>query len=118
VGDDRAAAEDALREKIAYYGHALSPMIYRRLGVAAEEFAPIRRAMVVERDPEKGKRLVTGPMMRIGVAGNANDLIERIEGLVALGARHVSFGPPLGPDPVAAIEILGRQVLPHFRQVT
>lgn len=118
VGEDRTAAEDALREKIAYYGHALSPMIYRRLGVAAEEFAPIRRAVVVERDPEKGKRLVTGPMMRIGVAGKADDLIERIEGLVALGARHVSFGPPLGPDPMAAIEILGRQVLPHFRQVT
>jgi len=29
-----------------------------------------------------------------------------------LGARHLSFGPPLGPDPVAAIRLLGDEVLP------
>ena len=32
-----------------------------------------------------------------------------------MGARHLSFGPPLGPDPLEAIEALGREVLPHFR---
>ncbi|MBC8161989.1 MAG: LLM class flavin-dependent oxidoreductase, partial [Roseiflexaceae bacterium] len=41
--------------------------------------------------------------------------VARIEGLVALGARHLSFGPPLGPDPLRAIELLGREVLPYFR---
>ena len=33
VSDDRAAAEDALREKIAYYGHTLSDLILANLGV-------------------------------------------------------------------------------------
>jgi 5,10-methylenetetrahydromethanopterin reductase len=47
--------------------------------------------------------------------GTATDLIPRLEGLVAMGARHLSFGPPLGPDPLAAIELLGREVLPRFR---
>jgi 5,10-methylenetetrahydromethanopterin reductase len=49
------------------------------------------------------------------VVGTTADLIPRLEGLVAMGARHLSFGPPLGPDPLNAIELLGRDVLPHFR---
>jgi len=47
--------------------------------------------------------------------GGAPDLIARLEPLVAAGARHLSFGPPLGPDPLRAVELLGQEVLPHFR---
>jgi 5,10-methylenetetrahydromethanopterin reductase len=54
-------------------------------------------------------------MLRIGVVGTAQELVPRLEKLVSLGARHLSFGPPLGPDPLAAIELLGRDVLPWFR---
>jgi 5,10-methylenetetrahydromethanopterin reductase len=28
--------------------------------------------------------------------------------------QHLSFGPPLGPDPVRAVELLGRRVLPRL----
>ena len=54
-------------------------------------------------------------MLRIGIHGTPKELIPRLEGLVATGARHLSFGPPLGPDPVAATQLLGREVLPYFR---
>ncbi|HEY3878171.1 MAG TPA: hypothetical protein VGM12_06180, partial [Trebonia sp.] len=33
----------------------------------------------------------------------------------AMGADHLSFGPPLGPDPVDAIGLLGERVLPALR---
>lgn len=115
ISDDRAAAEDALREKIAYYGHAMSPLIWGRMGVTRADFDPIERAMMIERDAEKAKRLVTPDMLTIGLAGTAADLLPRLERLVERGARHLSFGPPLGPDPLAAIEALGKDVLPHFR---
>lgn len=116
VSDDRAAAEDALREKIAYYGHAMSPLIWERMGVTRADFDPIGRAMMAERDTEKAKRLVTPGMLSIGLAGTASDILPRLERLAERGARHLSFGPPLGPDPLAAIEVLGRDVLPHFRR--
>lgn len=116
ISDDRAAAEDALREKVAYYGHAMSPLIWERLGLTRADFAPIEQAIMAENDVRKAKALVTPPMLRVGVAGTARDLIARLEGLAAMGARHLSFGPPLGPDPLAAIETLGREVLPHFRR--
>jgi 5,10-methylenetetrahydromethanopterin reductase len=115
ISSDQAAAEHALREKIAYYGPAFSPLILSRLGVYRAEFEPIRQAMMVDRDPERASGMVTPAMLRIGVVGTPRELIPRLEQLVALGATHLSFGPPLGPDPLEAVELLGREVLPHFR---
>ena len=116
IADDRQAAEDVLRDKIAYYGHALGPLIYDRLGVPREQFAPIEQALQRDRDPERARALVTPEMLRIGLVGTGADLVPRLEGLVGMGARHLSFGPPLGPDPLLAIVRLGREVLPHFRE--
>ncbi|MBE2268713.1 MAG: LLM class flavin-dependent oxidoreductase [Anaerolinea sp.] len=115
VGDDQAAAEDALREKIAYYGHALSPLIWDRLGLTRGDFDAIEHAIMVERDVEKAKALVTPAMLRIGIVGTTTQLIERLEGLVALGVRHLSFGPPLGSVPLEAVRAIGRDVIPHFK---
>ena len=115
ISADRTAAERALREKIAYYGHAFSPMILSRLGLNRSDMEPIRKAIMVDRDSETAMRLITPEMLRVGVVGTAKDLIPRLEHLVALGATHLSFGPPLGPDPLTAIDLLGREVLPFFR---
>lgn len=70
---------------------------------------------MTERDPVKARSLVTERMLPIGIVGTPADLIERMERLVAMGVRHLSFGPPLGPDPLAAVEAIGRDVIPHFR---
>jgi 5,10-methylenetetrahydromethanopterin reductase len=115
LDDDRAAAEAPVRDKIAYYGHAFGALILDRLGLTREDFAPIEAALVRERDPAKARALVTPQMLRIAIVGTPADLIEHLEGLVQMGVTHLSFGPPLGPDPLAAIETLGRDVLPHFR---
>ena len=53
-------------------------------------------------------------MLKIGIAGTAHDLIERIESLVDMGVSHLSFGPPLGPDRLEAIQQIGKVVIPHF----
>lgn len=115
LSDDRAAAEDALKAKIAYYGHALSDTIYAALGLTRADFAPVAQAAQTENDLERAKSLITPAMLRIGIAGDARALIDRLEGLAALGVRHLSFGPPLGPDVAAALRLIGREVIPHFR---
>ena len=114
VSDDTGAAKALLADKVAYYGHALSPLILHQLGLSRADFEPIRKAYHVAGDVAAARAMVSPKMLRIGIAGRAPDLIERLEQLVDLGARHLSFGPPLGPDILAAIEALGRQVLPHF----
>jgi 5,10-methylenetetrahydromethanopterin reductase len=116
ISADRAAAERALREKIAYYGYSLSPTILARLGLTRADFEPVHEAMTNDGDVERAVGLVTPSMTRIGVVGNAQDLLPRLQHLVRLGARHLSFGPPLGPDPMEALEVLGSEVLPQFRE--
>jgi 5,10-methylenetetrahydromethanopterin reductase len=114
LAQDRDAARQALAHKIAYYGHALGPLIWERLGLAKADFAPIEQAMMVERDEAKALALVDERMLRIGIVGDAGDVIARLEPLAAAGVRHLSFGPPLGPDPLEAVRLLG-DVVRHFR---
>lgn len=116
IGADRERAEAVLKEKIAYYGHSFSPLIWEALGVTQDEFAPIMQAVMHDNDIEKGKAMVTPQMLRVGITGTTADLIDRLEGLVALGVKHISFGPPLGYDLDAAITAIGRDVIPHFRK--
>lgn len=114
ISEDREQARRALAEKIVYYGPALGPLILGRLGLSKSDFAPIERAWVGERDLDRACSLVDERMMSIGVVGTAKEVIERLEPLVEAGVEHLSFGPPLGPDPLAAVRILGSEVLPHF----
>ena len=116
VSDDRAAAEDALREKVAYYGHAMSATILEQLGLTHDDFKAIEHAVMVENNLERAKSLVTDDMLKIGVVGTTKELIPRLERLVKMGARHLSFGPPLGPDPLEALQVIGRDVLPYFQE--
>ncbi|MCK6628782.1 MAG: LLM class flavin-dependent oxidoreductase [Anaerolineae bacterium] len=116
LADDRATARRALAEKVAYYGHTLSPLILQRLGLTRHDFAPLERAIMVEADLEQAIGLVDDRMLQIGVVGNPQDLIARLQPLVEAGVDHLSFGPPLGPDRLAAVHLLGEHVLPHFRQ--
>ncbi len=114
VSADQAAAEATLADKIAYYGHAMSPMLLQQLGLRQADFEPIRQAWHIQGEREAARQMVTPQMLRIGIAGDANQLLERLKGLAALGVGHISFGPPLGPDIAAAIQQIGSAVIPQF----
>jgi 5,10-methylenetetrahydromethanopterin reductase len=107
-------AHRALAEKVAYYGPSFAPYLLRRAGLDPSAFDDIRTALAAG-DLEGAATLVTPPMLALGVAGSPDVIVARCQWLVTLGARHLSFGPPLGPDLVRAVEILGTQVLPAFR---
>lgn len=115
LADDRAHARHVLAQKIAYYGHALGPLILQQLELTQEDFRPIEQAIMIDRDEVKAVALVDERMLRIGVVGAPHDVIERLEPLVAAGVTHLSFGPPLGPDLLVAVRLLG-QVIAHFRR--
>lgn len=114
LAEDREAARRTLAQKIAYYGASLSPLILEQLDLTVEDFSAIQHALNVERNEAKAAALVDERMMRIGVVGQPSDVISRLEPLAAAGVRHLSFGPPLGPEPLEAVSLLG-EVIEHFR---
>ncbi|MCY4580939.1 MAG: LLM class flavin-dependent oxidoreductase [Chloroflexi bacterium] len=115
ASQDRTQARRVLAQKVAYYGNAMNETVLSDLGLAKVDFEPIGRALTEDKCEERAVDLVTDDMLRIGVVGNASQIIERLEPLVADGATHLSFGPPLGPDLGEALNILG-QVVQHFKR--
>ncbi|MCS5732227.1 LLM class flavin-dependent oxidoreductase [Herbiconiux daphne] len=114
IDHDQRRAERALAHKLAYYGSAFSPYLLGRAGLSRADFAEVDAALR-RGDPEAAADAVTPRMLALGIAGAPDAVIARCASLRDLGARHLSFGPPLGDDPVAAVELLGDTVLPVVR---
>ncbi len=49
------------------------------------------------------------------VTGTPEQVIPQIEAMVEAGVTHIACGHCLGPDFDEALDLLGREVLPHFR---
>jgi 5,10-methylenetetrahydromethanopterin reductase len=117
VDDDPERAARPLAEKIAYYGASFAPYLLERAGLHLADFAPVQEALRTG-GIASAVRLVTPQMLALGIAGSPQEVVRRCAGLVADGARHVSFGPPLGADVLAAVEVLGSSVLPALRDLS
>jgi 5,10-methylenetetrahydromethanopterin reductase len=104
IDTDARRATRALAEKIAYFGASFSTDLLARASLKTDDFPA---GMTAEQ--------VTPPMLALGIAGTAEQIAERCQALAVAGARHISFGPPLGPDPESAVAALGRYVLPTLR---
>jgi 5,10-methylenetetrahydromethanopterin reductase len=109
VDDDPERARRPMAEKLAYYGASFAPGVLRRVGVDAEALTPLREA-----DPAEAAALLPPAMLDLGICGTPHEVAERCRRLVADGATHVSFGPPLGPDRQRSLRLLGERVLPQL----
>ena len=114
IDADGARARRALAAKIAYYGASFAPDVLGGVSLTLDDFRLIQKAMS-NRDIEQATDLVTPAMLSLGVAGGVDEVVESCAGLVAAGARHISFGPPLGPDPEQAVIALGAKVIPELK---
>jgi 5,10-methylenetetrahydromethanopterin reductase len=113
VSDDAAAGRAALAEKLAYYGPSIPAAVLAGSGLRPRDFAP---AAELAHEGRGAAALIDDRMLSLGVAGDVADVVDRCRALTRLGADHLSFGPPLGPDPVAAVRLLGERVLPALRE--
>lgn len=118
VHDDIELANRELADKLAYYGPSFAPYVLRLAGVSPQDFDPVVAAMK-RGDVDGAAARITPEMMRLGISGTAANVTKRCRWLLDNGATHLSFGPPLGPDPAAAVAALGRDVVAQLRpQVT
>ena len=114
VGTDLDLARRAMAEKIAYYGGAFAPALVAKAGVDPVKLAHVTQ-LVEDEGLDSAVTHVTDEMLSLGMVGTPGEIVASCKGLIAMGATHLSFGPPLGPIPLEAIDILGRQVLPQLR---
>jgi alkanesulfonate monooxygenase SsuD/methylene tetrahydromethanopterin reductase-like flavin-dependent oxidoreductase (luciferase family) len=84
------------------------------MGIEKDERARLSEAK--ERgDLDTLYRNVTGRYLQaFAVAGTPHDVIEQLDRLAELGFDHITLNEP-GPDLNEALELLGKEVLPHFQ---
>jgi len=114
ISADREAAVAAARRVLAVYLPYLHPMT-GVAGIPAEEVTEVRNAAAAG-DFARGAGHVSDLAVRKhSVTGTPEDVIPQIEAMAAAGVTHVAFGHPLGPDFEQALDLIGREILPHFQ---
>ncbi len=116
VAENREEARDALRDLVTFYGPHLAPEMISKIGLKREDFDQIRQAYN-KRDYRKARSLMTDEMASLAIYGTPDDCIEQINSLIKKGLKHVRFGPPLGPDPVKTITLIGKKIIPYFENL-
>ncbi|GAA1701326.1 5,10-methylenetetrahydromethanopterin reductase [Microbacterium sediminicola] len=116
IDDDRDKARRLMAHHIAEYSGSLSTDALLANDLDPEEFARTQ-ALMNDGQVEDAIDSVTDDMMRLGIVGGVSDVIDQCGALITAGARHISFGPPMGPNGFEALKILGEDVLPELRRL-
>lgn len=113
ISERRAEATDVLRKMIAYFGPYMESPALETVGLTPADFAPLKKLVAAGRYLE-AEAAVDERMFDLAIAGTPKEVIARIERLADLGVTQVNLGGPIGPDPAAAIQLLGERVIPYF----
>jgi len=100
---------------VASFGPYMEDPALATVGLSHADFRPVAQLVDAGRYDE-AYAAVTDDMLRLGIVGTPADVIRQIEALAELGINEVNLGGPLGPDPEAAIRLMGERVIPHFRK--
>ena len=114
IGEDRAAARRLLARAIAHTSGAFSMDALAGAGHDPERVLRIQDR-VTAGDIEGAIDMVDDSMLTLGITGSISDVTDRCLDLIDQGARHLSFGNPLGPAPMESIRLIGEKVLPVLR---
>ena len=117
ISEDREVARTFAQRTLAFYLPYLAPMP-EFVGVEPEEVARVQAA-TSSGDIDAAAALVSDlALEQFALYGTPHDVIEQIERMVdATHVTRIEFGMPHGPEgSETAIHLLGKDVLPHFRQ--
>ncbi|WP_084125952.1 LLM class flavin-dependent oxidoreductase [Demequina sp. NBRC 110054] len=115
LSDSRADGDRALALKLAYYGNAFSPHLLGQAGLAQSDFDPAAAALA-RGEEDAAVSAIDNRMLSLGISGDVDAVLARCRSLIAAGTSHLSFGPPIGPDLLEAVSLLGSEVLPRLRK--
>ena len=114
LSESRQEAADIMRKLVAYFGPYLEEPALNSIGLSISDMRPLGE-LIHAGNYEAACELVTPDMIRLGITGTPDDVIEQVERLATMGIDEVNLGGPLGPDPEKAIALMGDKVIPHFR---
>lgn len=115
ISKEGEIADAPLRRLIAYFGPMLGELGLSTIDVSHKDFEPIHDVWRRE-GLDAAAKLVTDKMLGLAIRGTPDDCIKKIEMLERQGLQHISIGAPLGPKPEESINLLGKYVVPYFKE--
>jgi 5,10-methylenetetrahydromethanopterin reductase len=116
ISHDRGRAVRQTKELLALLQGALAPMTGNE-GITPDEIARAETAFHAG-DIDGAVGCVSDTAVKaFSLTGTPAEIVPQIEALIDAGATNIAFGPPLGPDFMAALDLIATQVLPAFKTV-
>lgn len=115
VDHDGAAARAATRRVLAYYLHRVEGVVVEQSGADPDQVGAVRAA-VAAGGVDRGAEAVTDHLIDVfAAAGDPDHVAARLGEYVSAGLRGVLAWYVFGPDPLAGLALLAREVAPQLR---
>ena len=115
VAGNRDEAVAAARPVVAFITAGSPPDVIKRHGIPEEDYSRLTSAF--KDGFKQAVRAVTDDMISaFSICGTPDDCIRQIHDLTGAGVTQVIPGSPLGPDKKKSIQLIGKEIIPEFKE--
>lgn len=102
---------------VAYIVGGCPEVVLERHGIGMENASQIRDAIVHGKWKEAFSQVTPEMVEAFSICGTPEVCIEKIARLSKLGATQIVAGSPIGPNVRKSINMVAREIFPHFRKL-
>lgn len=113
-----ASAEKArgvAKPVVAFIVASSPPAVLEKHGIAAQDAGKVRDAIASGKLGDAIAGVNEAMLSSFCIYGTPADCVKKIEEISKIGVTQLVVGSPIGPDPLASIEIIRREIMPGFR---
>lgn len=115
IADSHEKAAEAAKPIVVFIASSTPEAVFKRHKISMEEVSLVKEELRKGKF-EKAVAAVTEEMLdSLSVYGTPAECVEKILELSKTGVTQFVMGSPLGPNPAASIEMVRREIIPHFR---
>ncbi len=120
VDKDANKARNASKIVVAFIVAGSPDVIFERHGISMDDVQKVREALnnaFTKGDWPGVSKAVTDEMIdSFSISGSPDQVIERIKELSKSGVTQVVAGSPIGPDKKKSIQLIGKEIIPAFKE--
>ncbi|MEM2905648.1 MAG: 5,10-methylenetetrahydromethanopterin reductase [Candidatus Bathyarchaeia archaeon] len=118
VAEDPARAKEAVTPVVAYIVAGCPEVVLNRHGIALENAVKIRDAIVAGKFKDAFSSVTDEMIEAFSISGTPNACVEKVSQLFKTGVTELVTGSPIGPRIRRSMNLIGSEVIPHFKEMT
>jgi len=115
--EDAKKAMKAVLPVVGYIDAGCPEVVLQKHGISVEAAKKIRDAIAQMNWKEAFSQVTPEMIEAFSICGTPDACIEKIDRLLKIGVTQFVAGSPIGANMRKSIDIIGKEVLPHFKKV-